>query len=232
MQYFSEVSINILIIMVISYIVGSFPTSIIMARKLAGIDIREHGSGNAGMSNIIRVIGWKPGLIVGMVDTIKGWTATAVIPIIILSTKENSLLGLIQVLAGSSAVLGHTYTIFSRFRGGKGIATLAGMMVALSPIAVFLCLITFSGTLIRWGFVSLSSMTASVTLPLSLIIIPYLGIGEPQPSQSLLIFSLSVPIFVFFTHRENIHRLREGKEKGFANVIIFEGKQGRNKKND
>ena len=90
MQYFSEVSINILIIMVISYIVGSFPTSIIMARKLAGIDIREHGSGNAGMSNIIRVIGWKPGLIVGMVDTIKGWTATAVIPIMILSTKENS----------------------------------------------------------------------------------------------------------------------------------------------
>ena len=144
MQYFSEVSMNILIIMVISYIVGSFPTSIIMARKLAGIDIREHGSGNAGMSNIIRVIGWKPGLIVGMVDTIKGWTATAVIPIMILSTKENSLLGLIQVLAGSSAVLGHTYTIFSRFRGGKGIATLAGMMVALSPIAVFLCLITLS----------------------------------------------------------------------------------------
>ena len=219
---------NFPIIIVISYIVGSFPTSILVARQVAGIDIREHGSGNAGMSNIIRVIGWKPGLIVGLVDTFKGWVVTAVIPIIILSTKENSL-GLIQVLAGSSAVLGHTYTIFSGFRGGKGIATLAGMMLALCPLAVFFCVITFSSTLLRWGFVSISSMTASVTLPISLIIMPY--IGQPQPSQSLLIFSLSVPIFVLFTHRENILRLRQGTEKGFDNVVIFGGKEDGDDKN-
>ncbi len=223
MQYFSEVCLNILIIMIISYIVGSFPTSIIIARKIAGIDIKQHGSGNAGMSNIIRVIGWKPGLIVGIVDTFKGWIATAFIPIIILSTKENSLLGLIQVLAGSSAVLGHTYTIFSKFRGGKGIATLTGMMVALSPIAVLFCLITFTFTLIKWGFVSISSMTASITLPISIILLPH--IGQPHPSQSLIIFSIIVPIFVLFTHRDNIVRLRQGNEKGFENIVLFKGKK-------
>ncbi|MEE2876692.1 MAG: glycerol-3-phosphate 1-O-acyltransferase PlsY [Candidatus Neomarinimicrobiota bacterium] len=209
------------IVIVISYVVGSLPTSIIVARKIAGIDIREHGSGNAGMSNVVRVIGLKPGIVVGMVDILKGWLATAWIPIVFMASggSEGGDFSLVRITAGGSAVLGHTYTIFSRFRGGKGVATLAGVMIALYPIAVVVCFLTFGITFMKWGYVSLSSMTAAVTLPLSVLLLPWAGL--PPVSHLLLFFSLFVPLFVFFTHRENIARLRRGNEKRFDRATLF-----------
>ena len=209
----------VFIVIVISYVVGSLPTSIIVARKIAGIDIRKHGSGNAGMSNVVRVIGLKAGIFVGLVDVMKGWLATAWVPTLIIGNGDGSDITLLRIAAGGAAVLGHTYTIFARFRGGKGIATLAGMMTALSPGAVLICLVMFSITFGIWGYVSLSSMTAAVTLPLSVLLLPLAGL--PPAPQTLVVFSLVVPLFVFFTHRDNIARLRQGNEKRFDKALLF-----------
>lgn len=210
---------DFLIIIIISYIVGSFPTSIIVARSVAGIDIRQHGSGNAGMSNVVRVVGWKPGLLVGTVDVFKGWLATAWIPNLSLAQAVVMDTSILQILAGAAAVLGHTFSVFARFRGGKGVATLAGMMIALYPVAVAVCLLTFGITFITWGYVSLSSMTAAVTLPLVVIFLP--AVGFPPPSVALTIFSLLVPLFVLITHRDNIGRLRRGTEKRFDRAVLL-----------
>ncbi len=208
-----------IIIIIISYVVGSFPTSIIVAKSVAGIDIRQHGSGNAGMTNVVRVIGWKPGLLVGAVDIIKGWVATAWVPYLPYVNSIEMDIAIIQIVAGAATVLGHTFTIFASFRGGKGIATLTGMMIALYPIAVGVCIFTFGITLITWGYVSVSSMTASVTLPLVVILLPL--IGFPPPSQPLVIFSVIVPVFVFLTHRDNISRLRQGNEELFEKAVLL-----------
>ena len=210
---------EVFIVIVISYIVGSVPMSLIIARKVAGIDIREHGSGNAGMSNVIRVIGLKAGILVGVVDVMKGWLATAWLPTLIIGNGAVTDITLLRIAAGTAAVLGHTYTIFARFRGGKGIATLAGMMTALYPGAVLICLVMFSVTFGIWGYVSLSSMTAAITLPLSVLLLPSAGLS-PAP-QPLAIFSLVVPLFVFFTHRDNIARLRKGNEKRFDKALML-----------
>ena len=205
-------------IIIISYVVGALPTSIIIAKSVAGIDIRQHGSGNAGMTNIVRVVGWKPGLIVGAVDIFKGWVATAWFPHFLLINSTKMDISIVQIAAGAAAVLGHTFTIFAGFRGGKGIATLAGMMIALYPVAVAVCIFTFGVTFITWGYVSVSSMTASVTLPLVVIMLPLIGFSPPP--QPLMIFSIMVPIFVFLTHRDNINRLRQGNEKRFEKAVL------------
>ena len=171
------------------------------------------------MSNVIRVVGLKAGIFVGVVDVMKGWLATAWLPTLIIGNGAVTDITLLRIAAGTAAVLGHTYTIFARFRGGKGIATLAGMMTALHPGAVMICLVIFSVTFGIWGYVSLSSMTAAITLPLSVFLLPSAGL--PPAPQPLVIFSLVVPFFVFFTHRDNIARLHQGTEKRFDKALLF-----------
>ncbi|MFQ6604547.1 MAG: glycerol-3-phosphate 1-O-acyltransferase PlsY, partial [Fidelibacterota bacterium] len=141
----------------LSYVIGSTPTSIIMGKLVRGIDIRDHGSGNAGGTNVFRVLGWKPALVVVIVDVFKGWLPAAVLARIWLELTPIPDLGVLQILCGFAAVLGHTYTIFAGFKGGKGVGTLAGILIALFPIAFPLCLVVFIVTLILTGYVSLSS---------------------------------------------------------------------------
>ena len=209
----------LLIILFLSYLIGSFPTSIIMGKVARGIDIREHGSGNAGGTNVYRVLGWKPALIVVLFDIFKGWLPAYYLANIFFDSTIIPDLGVLKILCGFCSVLGHTYTIFAGFKGGKGVGTLAGMLIALFPIAVPICIIAFAITLILTGYVSVGSIIASVTLPIILMIMPILNI---QPAElSLLIFSLLIPFFVIFTHRSNISRLRMGKENQFKKAMIF-----------
>jgi len=214
-----EPYIQLLLLLLLSYITGSFPTSIIMGKIVKGIDIREHGSGNAGGTNVFRVLGWKPALVVVIIDIFKGWLPTAIYATMLFQNQPIKDVGVIQILCGFAAVLGHTYTIFAGFRGGKGIGTLAGMLIALFPIAFPLCLLAFIITLILTGYVSLSSILATVALPIILLILPIFGIQQDQ--LSLLIFALLVPFFTIFTHRSNIVRLREGTENRFEKAMIF-----------
>ena len=127
--------IIILIIIIISYVVGSFPTSYFISKSY-GINILNVGSGNPGMTNVIRSIGIKQGLIVGLIDIFKGWIVTFFSPLLLTNNNPEYFISLVQIIAGSSAVLGHTFSIFLNFKGGKGIATLTGLIITLSLIHI------------------------------------------------------------------------------------------------
>jgi glycerol-3-phosphate acyltransferase PlsY len=217
--------LSIIIILFLSYLVGSVPTSIIIGKILKGIDIREHGSGNAGGTNVFRVLGWKPALIVVIFDVFKGWLPTYYFATNLVGNTIPIDTGVLQIMCGFAAVLGHTYTIFAGFKGGKGIGTLAGMLLALYPIAFPFCLIVFIITLITTGYVSLGSMFAAASRPIFLLIFPLLGIEAS--SLSLIVFSLLIPWFTIFTHRSNIIRLRNGNENRFEKAMIFRRKTDR-----
>ena len=217
-----ESYIQLILLLLLSYVTGSIPTSIIIGKIVKGIDIREHGSGNAGGTNVFRVLGWKPALIVVIVDIFKGWLPTVIYATTLFQGQPITDIGVVQILCGFAAVLGHTYTIFAEFRGGKGIGTIAGMLIALFPITFPLCLIVFVITLITTGYVSLSSILAAIAIPIILLILPILGFQ--QSSLSLLLFALLIPWFTIFTHRSNIVRLREGTENRFEKAMIFKKK--------
>ena len=213
----------LIILLFASYLAGSTPTSIIIGRVTRSIDIREHGSGNAGATNVFRVIGWKPALVVIFVDVLKGWLPSAIFAPTFFHTQQIPDLGVLQILCGFSAVLGHTYTIFAKFKGGKGVATLVGMVLALFPTVFPFCLGVAALTIILTGYVSLASILASSSLPVFLFLLPpFLGM-EPA-SLSLMIFSLLIPWFIIFTHRSNIQRLRSDKENRFEKAMIFKKK--------
>ena len=207
----------------ISYLIGSTPTSIIGGRITKGMDIREHGSGNAGGTNVFRVLGWKPALFVVVIDVFKGWLPAAIFAPAFYYAQIIPDLGVVQILCGFSAVLGHTYTIFARFKGGKGVGTLGGMLIALFPTAFPFCLAIAIITIILTGYVSLASILASVSLPIFLFILPpFFGVN-PAP-LSLMVFSLLIPWFITFTHRSIIQRLRSGEENRFEKAMIFRKK--------
>ncbi|MBT4317491.1 MAG: glycerol-3-phosphate 1-O-acyltransferase PlsY [Candidatus Marinimicrobia bacterium] len=213
----------LIILIIISYLIGSTPTSIIVGRITKGIDIREHGSGNAGGTNVFRVLGWKPALFVVVIDVFKGWLPAAIFAPAFYYAQIIPDLGVVQILCGFSAVLGHTYTIFARFKGGKGVGTLGGMLIALFPTAFPFCLAIAIITIILTGYVSLASILASVSLPIFLFILPpFFGVN-PAP-LSLMVFSLLIPWFITFTHRSNIQRLRSGEENRFEKAMIFRKK--------
>ncbi|MDP6684444.1 MAG: glycerol-3-phosphate 1-O-acyltransferase PlsY [Candidatus Marinimicrobia bacterium] len=209
-----------ILILFFSYVTGSTPTSIIVGKATKGIDIREHGSGNAGGTNVFRVLGWKPALIVVIVDVFKGWLPAMVYAKIGLIYTPLNDLGILQILCGFSAVLGHTYPLFAGFKGGKGVGTLGGMLIALFPVAIPFCLLVFAITLILTGYVSLGSILASSSLPVFIFILPVVT-SIASPSLSLLVFSLLIPWFVIYTHRSNISRLRNGTENQFKKAMVF-----------
>jgi len=215
--------ISLLSILILSYLVGSTPTSIIVGKILKGIDIRNYGSGNAGGTNAFRVLGWKTGVFVSLVDIAKGTFATVVISKIHIDALPFDDTTLIMILAGVCAILGHTYTIFARFKGGKGVGTAAGMLIALFPIAFLICLIVFAIILFSTGIVSISSMAAAVTLPIALLVID--NLFSKNVDTTLTIFSIIIPFFIIFTHRSNIKRLIKGEEQSFEKVMIFRRKK-------
>ena len=217
-------TIELILLLSASYVTGSIPTSIIVGKIFKGIDIRKHGSGNAGATNVFRVLGWKQALIVVVVDIFKGWLPAAVYATSLFQGQPIEETGVLQILCGFAAVLGHTYTIFAEFKGGKGVGTLGGMLLALFPVAVPLCLIVFAVVLMLTGYVSVGSILASASLPIFLFILPPLGFADTAP-LSLLIFSLLVPWFIIFTHRSNITRLRSGDENRFEKAMIFSNKK-------
>lgn len=216
--------ISLITLLLLGYIIGSFPTAILTGKTLKGIDIRQHGSGNAGATNVYRVLGLTPALFVVTVDILKGWLVTTYLPgLMELTPNINIDIGITQILVGLSATVGHTFSIFAKFRGGKGVATIAGMIIALYPIAVLFCLFVFIVTLIIWGYVSLASIAASLSLP---IIVHFYSIfGLQPPLTSLKFFSLIIPLFVLYTHRSNIRRLFDGTENRFEKVMIFRKSQ-------
>ncbi len=211
--------LSLLLILLLSYLAGSIPTSIIVARITRGIDIRQHGSGNAGGTNAFRVLGWKAGLFVSLVDIGKGVFATLVISQIRIGGLPFENQSAVMVLAGICAILGHTFTIFAGFKGGKGVACGAGMLLGLFPVAFLICLLVFALVLFSTGTVSLSSISAAVSLPIVLLLFDRF---TAMPVDGVLLgVSILIPLFIIFTHRTNIRRLLKGEENSFEKLKIF-----------
>ncbi len=212
--------LSLLIIIVLSYLAGSIPFSIIAGKIVKGIDIREHGSGNAGATNVIRVLGWKTGVVVFPLDIAKGLIAVLFIakfsltdaPLTIGSYVPDQ--SLISIIAGMSAVFGHIWTVFAGFRGGKGVATIAGVLFGLAPVEMSICLAVFFLVVIPTRYVSLGSILAGLALSIIVLVRRYILIHDiPQP---VFIFSFVVSLLIIYTHRTNIKRLLNGTESKFG----------------
>ena len=207
------VALNLLLIAFLSYVMGSIPTSIWIAKIVYGMDIRAHGSGNAGATNVFRILGWKPALAVVVVDVAKGFVpAYYLFQIRFAEISWDPVY--LQLLAGFAAIVGHVYTIFAGFRGGKGVATAAGMLLALYPLATPICILVFAVVVGMTRIVSLASITAAASLPVVLLVLVY-GFDRQVP-MPLVVLSFAVAAFIAFTHRSNIQRLVRGEEHRFG----------------
>lgn len=194
------------LLIVIAYLIGSIPTAVWVSKAFFGIDIREYGSGNAGATNTFRVLGSRWGTIVMIADVLKGVAATSLyilLPYYMTSEwdRTNFMVGL-----GLAAVLGHIFPLWADFRGGKGVATLFGMVLAIQPIVAVCCVGVFLLVLYLTRFVSLSSILASIAFAVFILII----FNEKEPLYRA--FAIAVALLVLLTHQKNITRLLRGSE--------------------
>ena len=195
-----------IVAVVLSYLSGSIPFAAI-AGKLRGVDLRKHGSGNLGATNVFRVLGWKIGVLVFLADALKGAAPVYFLPARIVSARDPIVWG---IACGIAAIAGHVRPIFLRLhKGGKGVATAAGVFFALAPMPMAVTFAIFVVVVLATGYVSLGSMLSAIALPTILLVT--LG-----PRSPLFIVSTVIALFVFWTHRSNIGRLRRGEEHRFG----------------
>lgn len=192
-----------------AYLIGSIPTAVWYGKAFFGIDVREYGSGNAGATNSFRVLGKKAGIIVMLVDVMKGWFAaqSAILLANAGALQNDEVVILYQSAFGIAAVLGHIFPVYAKFQGGKGIATLLGMVLSIHIEAALVCMLVFFIVLIISRYVSLGSMLASLAFPLVLLM-PRFYPDEPF----LIAFGFVIFFIVVITHQKNIIRLINGEE--------------------
>ncbi|NOX17573.1 MAG: glycerol-3-phosphate 1-O-acyltransferase PlsY [Chlorobi bacterium] len=210
--------LNLITIIILSYLVGSIPNSIIVSKKVAGINIKSHGSGNAGGTNVMRILGWKYGLLVILLDALKGAIAVVLISRLYLGSFPfpNATpfddFTLVQIMAGLSAIIGHIWTVFAGFKGGKGIATGVGVYMALVTLDIALAIGVFALVVVISRYVSLGSIIAAISVPLIMIVRENIFGVDISGYHTLLPFSVILTALIVFAHRENIKRLIAGKE--------------------
>ena len=209
-------------IILLSYLVGSIPTSIIISKLVMGIDIRDHGSGNAGGTNVYRIMGWKYGILVVLLDALKGVLAVLIVarlhygnvPFQNATPFDDSTL--VQIIAGIAAVIGHIWTVFAGFKGGKGIATALGMLIIVVTIDMLVALGVFVLVVAYSRYISLGSILAAIAVPVTLIVRENIFHVDIPGYSTLLPFVISVSLLVIYTHRKNVIRLMNGKENKFS----------------
>jgi glycerol-3-phosphate acyltransferase PlsY len=187
-----------------SYFLGAIPTSHLVSRSLAKIDLREHGSGNLGATNLYRVLGWKYAIPVALFDIAKG-----AIPVLVFAPQVSGS-ELFALACGVAAILGHVFSVFVGFRGGKGVATAAGVMLALTPLALAAAATVWAVVLLLTGYVSLGSIAAATVLPAAVYLL------ENPRTPELLWIDILVAAGVIVLHRRNIQRLLKGTENRFG----------------
>lgn len=189
--------------MIASYLLGSIPTSYLAAKIGARIDLREHGSKNLGATNLYRVLGWKYAIPVGAFDVAKG-----AVPVAVFGAFAGGD-AWVPVALGVAAVIGHVYPVFMKFRGGKGVATAAGAVLALAPAALGISALVWMAVLIATGYVSLASMLGAIVFPIAVRLL------DPGSAYTLGVGVL-LAVFIIVTHRSNIKRLLAGEENRFG----------------
>jgi glycerol-3-phosphate acyltransferase PlsY len=204
----------VIVLIFIAYLLGSIPTSVWIGKSFYNIDVREFGSGNAGATNTFRVLGKRAGIPVLIIDILKGTTAVA---LSFISGIHAGTLGFVelQLALGIAALVGHIFPIFAGFRGGKGVATILGIVICIVPAACALSLVVFLVVLFSSRIVSLSSMLAGISFPF------FLNFVLHNHNQVLTVFSLVVAVLLIITHRKNIKRLLKNQE---SRVQLFTAK--------
>ncbi len=197
---------NELLLLVLAYLIGSIPTSVWVSQHFFDIDIRDYGSGNAGATNTYRVLGPKWGTIVMVTDMVKGIVAVKLALLLPAYADSEVNLQNLQTGLGLAAVVGHIFPIWADFRGGKGVATLFGLVLGISPFTAIGCVGIFSIVLYLTRFVSLSSILASIAFPVFILVI--FNVENP----AYRIFAIAVALMVLLTHQKNISRLLSGSE--------------------
>ena len=206
---------NEILLTLLAYLIGSIPTSVWVSKSMFNIDIRDYGSGNAGATNTFRVLGSKWGSFVMIVDVAKGAIATSLYIIIPFYLTNELARTNFMIILGLAAVVGHIFPIWANFKGGKGVATLLGMALAIQPVVALLCLLVFAITLLSTRFVSLSSMLAGIAFMVLILFI----FNEKETLYRM--FAIIVALMVIVTHQKNIGRLLNGTEN---KVTIFKNR--------
>jgi glycerol-3-phosphate acyltransferase PlsY len=198
----------ILMGVIVAYLLGSIPTAVWYGKIFHGIDVRQHGSGNAGATNSLRTFGRKAGIIVLIIDFLKGFLAVFIAQFL---PDNNAYLPQIMGLA---AVIGHLYPAFAQFRGGKGVATALGVIAASFPMTVIICMVVFFILVLATKYVSLGSMIGALAFPVQVA----LNVWNVNPAHDpyYIAFASALFLILVFTHRHNIQRLMKGTENKFG----------------
>ncbi len=198
------------LLLLASYLVGAFPTSYVVGRLVRGIDLRQHGSGNLGATNVFRMLGWKAATPVMLVDIFKGFA-----PTFFFQRIDGSPYAEWALAYGAAAILGHVYSVYVRFKGGKGVATSAGVFLALAPWGVLAGLVVWVLLVATTRIVSIASLAAALVVPP--VVLLELGNGP------VFWLSLALMVFVIWSHRTNIRRLLHGEEHRFGRHNAAQG---------
>jgi glycerol-3-phosphate acyltransferase PlsY len=194
-----------IILTAIAYLIGSVPTSVWIGRRFYQTDVREHGSGNSGATNSLRVLGKKAGAVVLLIDILKGWLAVSLVYFSTYSSGSAPRMHL-EVALASAAILGHIFPIYVGFKGGKGVATGMGIILAFSPIVALFCLLVFAVVFFIFHYVSLASMMAAISFPV------WMALMSKLQYKWVVAFSIFLPLLVIVMHRKNIVRLFKRQE--------------------
>lgn len=193
---------------VVAYLLGSIPTAIWYGEAYFGIDVRKHGSGNAGATNTFRVLGKRAGTVVLLIDALKGWIATSLALMLYYGHLiEWDDCQQLKLVFGFAAVIGHIFPVFSDFKGGKGVATLLGMVMSVHPEAALVCMVIFFVVFLSFNYVSLGAIVASFAFPILLLLKTF-----GKENDLVIVFGFLLFIMIVVTHRKNIVRLLRGQE--------------------
>ena len=201
------ITTEIILFILLAYLTGAFPSAVWVGKSFYNIDVREYGSGNAGATNTFRVLGKRAGIPVLCLDIFKGWLAVNYVNLINnVADLSAELFFENQLVFGIAAVIGHLFPIYTGFRGGKGIATMMGLLIGLNPLAALFSFFIFVVVFLIFRYVSLASIIASISFPFFVLLI------LNSANSSLNLFAIFVPILSLITHQKNIERLIRGEE--------------------
>ena len=224
--------LSVIGLMIVAYLLGSIPSAVWIGKKYYGIDIREHGSKNAGTTNMLRVLGKRAALPVFIIDYFKGFVAVILTSLMRYDDNvDEAWIINLRIIATVFVVLGHIYPIFAGFKGGKGVATLLGAGTGIYAPILLLCFGVWCLVFAIWHYVSLASMVAGCCYPTFVLIFSTMTYDPAAPFESIpfIIFSWVVAILLVLTHRKNIERLREGTE---SKIYLWGGPDEENKERD
>jgi len=219
--------LRLFLIIIGSYLLGSFPSAVIVSKSFFGLDIRKKGSGNMGSTNTMRVLGWKWGLLVQIMDILKGVLAVSLVNLLfdgqMAFTNRTPFedITVMKMIAGVFAVIGHIWSVFVGFKGGKGINTGGGFLLVMAPTEVGIAVGLFLLVVMLSGYISLGAMIAAITIPLTMFL-RYNVFSVDIPGYHIIIyFTITTSLIVIYAHRSNILRILHGNESKFSNFQLL-----------